>query len=458
MAIRNSAQTTERHYLDALAEFVAETTYEDLPEDIREHTRYVVLDTVGAVLAGSAEAENVALTRALASNQGAATILARGFPNATTGDAALANGTSGTAMEQDEGHPPVGHPAIYTLPAILALAEETNTSGRRLVEALVLAYDAYVRLGRSIRFVDGLHTHGSIATIAAAIGAARLRGFDARQTREAINVAACLNAATPFFTAIEGATVRNVYAGLAGRTGVLVAELVASGFTGPRDGLGEVYGWLLGHGIDPASVTAGLGDDYEIATNYFKLHAACRYTHAPLDAFTLALNGRQISADAIQSVAVTGNANAAMCSRQDPQNSLSAKFSVPFAIATNTVQGHTGPDAFRQPAIDDPSARALAARITVRENPAYTKRFPAEQVAVVAIHLSSGEVLTGEVSGPRGADRDPVSYAEVEAKFTMLAGGTFSKESLAAAQQLLKSVDSLASVRELATGLRSLSA
>ncbi len=457
MATRNPARTTERHYLDALAEFVSDTTYEDLPKNVREHARYVVLDTVGAVLGGSAEPENVALTHALASDHGSATILARGFPKAMPGDAALANGTSGTAMEQDEGHPPVGHPAIYTLPAILALAEEKDASGRRLVEALVLAYDAYVRLGRAIRFVDGLHTHGSIATVAAAIGAARLCGFDARQTREAINVAACLNTATPFFTAIEGATVRNVYAGLAGRTGVLVAELVASGFTGPRDGLGEVFGWLLGRGVDTASVALGLGDDYEITTNYFKLHAACRYTHAPLDAFARALDGRRVDADAIRSVAVTGNANAAMCGRQDPQNSLAAKFSVPFAIATHVVQGHTGPDAFRQRAIDDPVARALAERITVREDPAYTKRFPAEQVAVVEVNLTSGEVLRGEVTGPRGADHDPVSYAEVEAKFETLAGGTFAGERLAAAQALLKAVDSLSSVRELTAGLRSLS-
>ena len=442
-------------YLDALAEYVAQTAYDDIPESVRLHARYVLTDTVGAILSGSAEPENAALAASMASPGGAASILNAHFPRAASADAALVNGTSGTAMEQDEGHPPVGHPAIYTIPALLALGEELRVDGRRLIEALVMAYEAYVRLGRSIRFAPGLHTHGSIATVAAAIAAARLRGFDARALREAVSIAACISAATPFSTANEGATVRNVYAGLAARTGLLAVQLAADGFSGPAEGLRLVYGSLLGAGVDGSLVVHRLGEDFEIATNYFKLHAACRYTHAPLDALERALGGEAVAPDDVAAVSVVGNANAAMCDRADPQNMLAAKFSVPFAIATAIVHGHTKPDAFRQAAVDDPAVLALAQRVSVAEDPAYPARFPAEQAADVAVRLARGRVLTGSVTNPRGAERDPVSYAEVEAKFAMLTADVFG-ERAADAQRLLLSVDALPDLRQLTDGLRSL--
>ena len=448
-------QTAPAAYLDALAEYVAETAYADIPESVRLHARYVLLDTVGAIISGSAEPENAALAASMASSAGAAAILNARFPNAAPADAALVNGTSGTAMEQDEGHPPVGHPAIYTIPALLALGEELRVDGPRLIEALVLAYEAYVRLGRSIRFAPGLHTHGSIAAVAAAIAAARIRGFDAPALREAVSIAACLSAATPFSTANQGATVRNVYAGLAGRTGLLAAQLAADGFTGPDDGLRLVYGSLLGDGVDADLIVHRLGEDFEIATNYFKLHAACRYTHAPLDALQRALGGEPVSPDDVAAVSVAGNANAAMCNRPDPQNMLAAKFSVPFAVATAIVHGHTKPDAFRQAAVDDPAVRALARRVAVSENPAYTARFPAEQIADVEVRLASGRVLAGSVNNPRGAERDPVSYDEVEAKFAILTASVFG-ERAAEAQRLFLNVDALPDLRQLTDGLRRL--
>ena len=457
MATISGHATSTRRALDALADFAATLRYDDIPESTRLHSRYVLMDTVGAMLGGSTEVENVALIGRLALEHGEATVMARGLPPSTSERAAQANGTSGTALEQDEGHLPVGHPAIYTVPATLAVGEEIGASGRSVIETLVVAYELSVRLARSTRFDQGLHTHGSIAAVAAAVAAGRARGFGVDRLREAIDAAACLNGATPFFSANEGATVRNAYAGLAGYVGVLVSRLVESGFTGPRDGLNEVYTRLLGHGIDAGALTDGLGEGYEITTNYFKLHAACRYTHAPLDALQAAQNGRTLAPDEVREVRVVGNANAAMCGRHDPQNSLAAKFSVPFALATAIVNGHTGVEAFRQPAVDDAVTRDLARRVVVVEEESYTARFPSEQVAEVEVRLESGDVLTGAVTNPRGAEHDPVAYAEVERKFETLSAIALGHESQGKARRLILGVHTLPDVRELTAGLRALS-
>ena len=101
---------------------------------------------------------------------------------------------------------------------------------------------------------------------------------------EALNVASCLGLTTSRRTMLEGGTVRNAYAGLSNQLGMLAWDLVASGFTGERDGVGTVYGTVVAERFEPGEMDAGLGERWEIARNYFKRHAACRYTHAALDA------------------------------------------------------------------------------------------------------------------------------------------------------------------------------
>ena len=129
---------------------------------------------------------------------------------------------------------------------------------------------------------------------------------------------------------------------------------------------------------------------------------------------------------------------------------------MPFSLATAIVHGHTKPDAFRQEAVDNQTARDLAKRTTVSESPEYTKLFPAQQIATVEVHLRSGGVLTGKVTNPRCAERDPVSYPEVSGKFELLGGAVFG-DKVVEARALILTINEAASMGEFTERLRSLS-
>ena len=449
---------TKQHYLDTVAGFVASTGYDDLPEKVREHAKHVWMDTVGVVLAGSLEAEASALGQRLRDEGGRATILSPGFPRSNAINAALVNGTAGTFLELDEGHHPTGHPAIYVVPAVLAQGEATGATGKQLIEALVLGYEVTARISQATRFVKGVHTHGCLGVVGAAVGAARLMGRDASRIREAINVASCLNGATPFMAAFEGALVRNVYAGFSAHMGVLISDLVESGFTGPRDGLSETYGKIIGESFDPGRVVEGLGEEYQITSNYFKMHAACRHLHAPLDALEAALKGRVLRPEEVDGVTVTGNSNTVMCGRADPQNSLAAKFSVPFGIATGIARGSTWTDAFQQEAVDDPAARALARRVKVVEAADASRHGPHDHPARVEIRLTSGETLTGQVDRAIGDPSDPFSYEVVKDKFTRLTSATFPRGNVSRAMELFMRLEEMPRASDLTGALRELAA
>ncbi len=50
--------------IERLAEFVAQTRWEDVPEPVRRHTKLVLLDTLGVILAGAERPEVAAIARA----------------------------------------------------------------------------------------------------------------------------------------------------------------------------------------------------------------------------------------------------------------------------------------------------------------------------------------------------------------------------------------------------------
>ena len=136
-------------YLDTLSEFVADTRYRDLSEDAVSSTRDVVLDTVGAILAGSRLSENANLARQVAERSGPATATIFGHPlKADPMLATLVNATAGVGLEMDEGtRHGGGHPAIHVMPAALAVGEEMSIDGRQFIEAMLVAYEVESRIG-----------------------------------------------------------------------------------------------------------------------------------------------------------------------------------------------------------------------------------------------------------------------------------------------------------------------
>ncbi|HEY7364126.1 MAG TPA: MmgE/PrpD family protein, partial [Methylomirabilota bacterium] len=158
-------------YLDRLAHVAAGTRYGDLGDPTVAAAKNVVLDTLGAMLAGSRLGENARLARLVASRSGSRTATLIGHAErAEPMLAALANATAGVAFEVDEGNRwGGGHPAIHVLPAALAVAEEQRADGRRLIESLVAGYEITSRLGGATTVRPNVHSHGTWGTVGAAV-------------------------------------------------------------------------------------------------------------------------------------------------------------------------------------------------------------------------------------------------------------------------------------------------
>jgi 2-methylcitrate dehydratase PrpD len=436
-------------WLARWSDFAAGLTFADLPGETVCRAKLVLLDTIGAVAAGMQEPELRALLARLPGQGAGAPAIGSGrlWPDAT---AALLNGIAGTTLELDEGNQYArGHPGIHVVPAALAATARRDRTGADLILALTLGYEIGARIGIASKLRVAMHPHGTWGTVGAALAVACLDRASPALLAETVSIASSLGLATSRRTMLEGATVRNAYAGISNQLGLLAFHLAAAGFGGEADGIGSVFGGIVAEDFRPDLMTDALGERWEIARNYFKRHAACRYTHGALDALaTLAAEaGGRIDPDAVESVAVDTYVWAAQLDGDEPRTMLAAKFSLPFALATALVHGEASVTAFRDEARSDARVRALARRVVVREDPAFTAALPDQRPARVRLKLADGRVLAAEVRTNRGDTEDPYGPDEVRDKFRELAEPVWGS---AHADRLIAAVDGLDAAPDLA--------
>ena len=408
---------------DQLAEFVATTRLADMPADVVARGRLILADCIGCMAAGAVVPE---MRRLAALNVG------RGHPVATvlgTGErlaadaASFINGAAGTWHDLDEGNLSTRtHAGIQILPAALAEAEARGSCGASLLEAVILAYEASARIWRATQARLSVHPHGTYGPLAAAMALAKLRGDSALLIAGAVNIAATLGLAASRMTLNDGATVRNIYSGHSARAGFEALALRDAGFTGEADAVASIMGNIYGSAFDAGMAVAELGKTWWIRRNYFKRFATGRYAHAALD-LTEELASRlqsRLSSSAIQRIDVETFFWAATLSGQTVRTTFGLRFSLPMAIARRIIHGPVPLTDDGARGFADAQVAALAARIFVVEEKAFTDAYPDRQPTRMTVRFRDGssEILTAERI--RGESDYPLPEALLCAKFVEL--------------------------------------
>ncbi|WP_149535977.1 MmgE/PrpD family protein [Siccirubricoccus phaeus] len=385
-----------------------------MPDALRNHAALILADTLGAILAGHREGSVRAIT---ARHAGGGVKLVGCTAAAPPPMAAFLTGYAGTAVELDEGNYAAGgHPAIHAIAPALAEAAATNPSGEALLSAIIAGYHEGSRVGHAMRLRPAAHPHGTWGVIGAAAAVATLRGYPPAWLRAALDLAASLGLATSVTASLRGGSVRNIYAGAAAQNGLLAVDLLEAGVTGEPGGIPVVFGQVIGEGFDQAAYDASATRPF-ILEAFLKTNACCRETQGALEAIELLLAESPLDPGQVAAIEVATFASAATLSERAPVSPIAGRFSIPFTVATRILRGHAWVEAFAEEAIADPATRALAARVSVREEPAYTARQPAERVCTLVLRLADGSVRECTVIGTPGDPDRPLPEAAMRDKF-----------------------------------------
>ena len=442
--------------IEELAAFVARTRWEDVPEQVQRHTKLVLLDTLGVVLAGAERPEVRQLRDRLAGTAGTgATVFAHGWPRHDPRTAALLNGIAGRSIELCEELRFVsGQAAMQVLPGVLAVGEHHQSSGREMLAALVLGYDVAARLALGFTPRPLAHQNGQVSLLAASAAGARLHGLDAAGISRAMRIATTLLLTPSYTNAVAGATTLNVAGGMSGFAAALAPELALAGFTTQPDAIEEALGHLVGSAFTPEPMLEDLGTLWHITRNYFRLYACCNPIHPALDCLQAALAALRPQLEQIERIDIATYRFASVMRNPDPPNYFASKYSLPHAAATMVVRGGAGYSELDDTALDDPAIVALRRRVYISEDETMSAVAPRLRPARVTLTLTDGRQTTHACESHRGDFQEPFAEAEIRGKFHKLAGIVLSPDGVTMVEDAIDRCEDWKSLDELTALLR----
>src|ERR1700723_153899 len=439
-----------------LAEALATVSYSNLPAQVVMDTKRAVLDWLGSALAGATEPPARMAQRVVASmgKSTEATIFAAGRASAAL--AAMTNGIASHILEFDDVHKESTlHGGAPIISAALAVAEREHADGRSFILAVVLGYEAALRIGEAVNpsHYHFWHPTGTVATFGAAAAAGSLMKLNSEQTVNALGSAGTQAAGLWEFNS-NGAMSKHLHPGKAAFNGILAVDLARVGFTAASRILEGERGFVraMSTSEDASQIFRGFGTEWKISENCYKLHSCCGHTHTAIDsALDLRAERNWSARDVLEQVEhlriETYGPGFQIVKEPNPRSPYEAKFSIAYCLVIALLEGVVGLEQFRQERFDQNGVRdadisALLRRTEVTVNEELTARYPAAWPVRLAITLKDGVVLRATSDYPRGNPEKPVSDAELEKKFSSLVEPKLGSQAVARAQDVVRSLES----------------
>jgi 2-methylcitrate dehydratase len=444
-----------------MADFALGLSYKDIPEPARNEAKRFLLDSLGCALAAVQNEDMQAMyrfTKKLGGTEEATVIGVDWRTNAP--NAALMNGLLIRALDyndiywiQDPSHP------SDLLGTALAAAEVNPCNGQDLITAIVLAYELEMRWCHAahpgIREV-GWH-HATLTQFVSPLVAGKLYQLDIDQMIAALGISGSSHFTLGGVVAGHLTNMKNTADPLAAQAGVYAALMAREGYSGPievmegKEGLFEV---LSNVRWESEELYKGLGEEFLITTCSYKAFPTEALTHQPISAVLHLREEHQIAPSTIDEILVETTTRGADIlsdpSKYQPDTKETADHSLPYVIAAAAADGQVLPESFDDEKLFDPMIRELLPKIKVVADQEIDNLFPQVKRARVSIKLEDGQSFQHQTDIAKGDPADPMSDADLEAKFHANGRKIFSPDRL---DKIVKATRSLEGYSEIGSYL-----
>ncbi len=448
-----AAETTPAPATDVtrrLAAWVVASRREDVPAAVRREAQRTLLNWVGCAVGGSRHETVDTAIHGLAPFCGPAqaSVLGRRerFDVLHT---ALLNGISSHIFDFDDTHlRTVIHPAAPVAPAILAFSEYRPVAGADLLHALIVGAEVECRIGNAVypqHYDIGWHITGTVGQFGAAAATAKLLHLSEQQTRWALGLAATQPVG---LREMFGTMTKSFHPGRAAHNGLTAAFLAERNFTSSDQPLEAPRGWanVLSTARHYEEITGHLGEHYEISSNSYKPFPCGVVIHPAADGVLQLRAEYGLKPEQIASVDLRVHPLVLeLTGKREPRSRLDAKFSIYHAVAAALVNGRLGEQEFSDRAVADAATVALRRRVTTTVDAGIGE----DQVRITIV-LKDGRRLDKYIEHAIGSAGNPMSDAQLEAKFQGLAQGILPADQVRRLMELCWKVEELADAGEVA--------
>lgn len=423
----------ENPYTRGIASFVSGLRYEEIPEEVRNRIKLLILDSLGCGLYASRLPWSRIVVETLRRLDTSSACAVWGTSEKLSAPhAALVNGTMVQGYEIDDVHRTgILHVGAVTLPAIMAVAEiRPKMNGRDLLTAAVAGYEIGPRVGMCMgpeHIGQGWHSGATTGVFSAAGGAASALGLSEEQAIHAIGIAGTQSSG--LMAAQYGAMVKRMHAGRASQSGLYGALLAENGFTGIVNVFESPYGGFCTtfsrstDRFDMSELTSGLGKRYETMNISLKFYSCVATNHTTLDSLRAMQKTRPFKADEVKRIRVWGHQVTVdhVGWPYRPEGVTAAQLNLSFCVATLLLEGDVFVDQFSEKMVSNPARMALAERVEVIHDPEITsKGREFRHLVRVEVELKDGTVLKESAKDYRGCEKNFGTEAEIIDKFEKL--------------------------------------
>jgi 2-methylcitrate dehydratase PrpD len=433
-----------------LSEHFTALRYSTLPPQTRHAVKRLLLDYLGVAVAGSRSDSGRVATRYVRAVGGKpqAAVVASGFkvPMET---AAFANAILSHSIELDDIDVlALFHfsPPVYS--AALAAGEAAAASGRDLVVALAAGCEMMERASKATNNAlrnRGFHTTPTCGVFGATVAAGKLLGLDVEQMTSALGLA---GAQASGLMEMYGPSMQKRFnPGPAARNGVTAASIARYGFTGADTIFEGERGFCRAFSGDaqPARLVEGLHRPYKLEIE-FKPYSCARPIHNAIDCALAIRNAHQPDLNRVTRIVMARHPDWAHYHQNAaPRTYHEAQVSLPFSVAVALRDGQALLKQYSDRNIADPLIKKLSSRVQF----VVDKRLPRGVSCKMTMELSDGRRHVAQVDYPKGSIQNPMSDAELRAKFESLAAPVLGEKRAGQLADQVQQVERVSSVRDL---------
>ena len=434
---------------ETLAGFALDTRFDELPRDVIEKTKLLVLDGVGLMLAAADEEFAKGVVRAISPFDAGGRCTVVGSPTLFSPiHAPLVNGMLIHAYDFDDTHHPlVIHNESVVLPVALAIGEHLRSSGAEFVAACAIGFETSLRVARGTE-VNSIHRRGFHPTavcgvFGGAAAAGRLLGLDSEHLVAAIGLAGAQGSGNMEWQS-DGSWSKRFQPGWSAHASVMATLIAREGFTSPRTAIEGPRGFWATHvgeeNFEAERALDGIGSDWELNRTEFKPYPCGGVLQAMVRACVEIHRTSGFDPEQIEDVECRVRWNQHGVERVNsstPSGDYGAHFSVPFIAGNALVRGRLALVDFEGANLRDPAVAAVSERVRLVDDPLSGR--PKYASGEVEVRMRDGRIFNNRQHIHPGHVDNPVTSEEVVEKYMLNAERSVSNERGGAlAERILK--------------------
>lgn len=441
-----------------LSEFIARTRFHNIPEDVIEFTKRIMMKTVAGMLYGSTVPSCKKFIKFSKTGKDEAGVVGCGFRTSTEA-AAFVNGVFAHGAELEDDCFPTGEfpgagatADITVFPVIFPLADALKLSGEEVLEASVLACEVMNRVGHHGVGADnkiieplGFTSLPFYGVIGSAVVASKALSLNPEEVRNALGLAIGTSSG---FIVNFGTDAHYYESAMACYNGVMAAYLAKEGCTGNPDiekWLSSLVGAEKG---EVSKISSGLAERWYTKHFWIKKYPVCFLMHRHLDIISRLIREENLKHEQVEWIETEVGPVDATVDRPEPKNLEDAKFSIQHVISCLMLDKEVGVDTISWRKIEGEEYKEFRKKVSVKVHPEWAKTFMSG-VGRVRIGLRDGREITEELDQVMGGPKYPLGTEDFVKLYEKFGGVVLNKAQIERSIEILLNIEKKRDLKEL---------